>query len=275
MHDHEEMDMLMDVTGAVVGMEESDLSLGREEHLMDELMESVVPEMMDATGNISVVRGVVAEADEWQDDTIFQDRNFKEWVELEMEKLEVIMAVGPVQVLVSGQENVALGLAVINPGSYATPKKTYTHLKNELWGQALSNNVLTEIFGPTMCSTLRQELSQALAAGGAGTHPTLPVLLSPEPVSSQGLAISHVASPPIQTGVTGSRSRLHTERVIINNIQNPSNNNIISDEATFANLPKASISVQNLSRKPKPWHLVKKHGIIPDGLVQAWLTHFQ
>ena len=55
------------------------------------------------------------------------------------------MAVGPVQVLVSGQENVALGLAVINPGSYATPKKTYTHLKHELWGQALSNNVLIEI----------------------------------------------------------------------------------------------------------------------------------
>ena len=52
MHDNEEMDMLMDVTGAVVGMEESTLSLGREEHQMDELMESVMPEIMDATSSL-------------------------------------------------------------------------------------------------------------------------------------------------------------------------------------------------------------------------------
>ena len=107
MHDHEEMDMLMDVTGAVVGMEESTLSLNREEHIMDELMESVMPEMMDATSNISSVRGVVAEPDDWQDDTIFQDKDFEEWVELEMEKSEVTMEVGPEQVLVSRQENMA------------------------------------------------------------------------------------------------------------------------------------------------------------------------
>ena len=29
------------------------------------------------------------------------------------------------------------------------------------------------------------------------------------------------------------------------------------------------------SRKPKPWHLVKKRGIVPDGQVQARLTQFQ
>ena len=51
--------------------------------------------------------------------------------------------------------------------------------------------------------------------------------------------------------------------------------NNISDKATFANLPQASMSVQNSSRIPKPWHLVKKRGIIPDGLVQARLTYFQ
>ena len=29
------------------------------------------------------------------------------------------------------------------------------------------------------------------------------------------------------------------------------------------------------SLKPKPWHLVKKRGIIPDGLVQTHLNHFR
>ena len=70
------------------------------------------------------------------------------------------------------------------------------------------------------------------------------------------------------------KPRLHTEREITNNIQNPTIRNI-SDNARFTNLPQASISVQNSSRKPKPWHLVKKRGIIPDGLLQARLTYFQ
>ena len=59
MHDHEEMDMLMDVTEAVVGMEESTLSLNREEHIMDGLMESVMPEMMDTTTGGPPVTSIV------------------------------------------------------------------------------------------------------------------------------------------------------------------------------------------------------------------------
>ena len=53
MMDHEEMDKMMDVTGAVVDMEESNLSLSKEEHWMDELMLSVMdrPEVMEATPN--------------------------------------------------------------------------------------------------------------------------------------------------------------------------------------------------------------------------------
>ena len=35
MMDHEEMDQMMDVTGSVVDMEESNLSLSKEEHWMD------------------------------------------------------------------------------------------------------------------------------------------------------------------------------------------------------------------------------------------------
>ena len=39
MMDHEEMDKMMDVPGAVVDMDESNLSLSKEEHWMDELMD--------------------------------------------------------------------------------------------------------------------------------------------------------------------------------------------------------------------------------------------
>ena len=38
---------------------------------------------------------------------ICQDKNFEEWVEIEMEKFDVTMEVGPKQVLVREQENVA------------------------------------------------------------------------------------------------------------------------------------------------------------------------
>ena len=113
-----------------------------------------------------------------------------------------------------------------------------------------------------------------------GTPPTLPGLLISEQVSSLGLAIPRVLPPPFQANqaeveTSNNEPRLHTERAIAVNIQNPKIFNNISDNATFANLPQASISVKNLSRKPKPWHVVKTRGIVPDGLVQAWLTHFQ
>ena len=60
-----------------------------------------------------------------------QQEIFEKWVELEMEKLDVTMQVGPEQVLVRERENVALGLAVINFESYATPRKILKHLNHE------------------------------------------------------------------------------------------------------------------------------------------------
>ena len=36
-----------------------------------------------------------------------------------------------------------------------------------------------------------------------------------------------------------------------------------------------SFSTLSPSRKPKPWHIKKKRGIIPDGLVQSRLNHFR
>ena len=46
--------------------------------------------------------------------------------------------------------------------------------------------------------------------------------------------------------------------------------------------PKANIGLtmspllkSTSSRKPKPMHIVKKREIVPDGLVQAWLTQFR
>jgi hypothetical protein len=46
LHGHKDMGKLMN---AVMGMEESTLSLNKEEHVMDKLMESLRPEMMDTT----------------------------------------------------------------------------------------------------------------------------------------------------------------------------------------------------------------------------------
>ena len=57
---------------------------------------------------------------------------------------------------------------------------------------------------------------------------------------------------------------LHTISRSITNIPNTTNK---SDKPTFVDFSKACLPVQTLSRKPKPWHVVKKRGIVPDGLV--------
>ena len=123
-----------------------------------------------------------------------------------------------------------------------------------------------------MCSTPRQELSWGLAAGRACTPSTLPGLPRTGPGSSQGLASrsrSPSTSPPTSTQETGII--LHTVGSNINT-QNTANT---SDMPTFANFVKASLPVETSSRKPKPMHIVKKRGIIPDGLVQTRLNHFR
>jgi hypothetical protein len=168
-------------------------------------------------------------------------------------------------------------------------------LKHELWGKTLSSNALIENFGPTMCSTPRQELTKGLATERAGTPPTLSSLSSSEQVTSPGLAmpISTPPTPPlvqvevvqaeivqdqvqVEVGKVNnviSDQVLHTVKGLANTIQNPTT--VQSRKATFVNLVQASISGNISGRKPKPWHLVKKRGIVPDGLVQARLTQFQ
>jgi hypothetical protein len=266
-------------------------------------MESVRPEMMDTTSNVCGMKEVVDDMDDWLEDTIFKEIDFDDWVEVEMETLNVTMEVGPEEFLVSRQESMALGLAIFNPESYATPKKT---LKHELWGKTLSSNALIENFGPTMCSTPRQELTKGLATERAGTQPTLSSLPSPEQVASPGLAMP-IRTPPIsplvqvqdqfQAGVVQVQVQvvqaegvqvqgqvqvqvqgqvdhvIHTVKGLTNTIKNPTT--IENRKATFVNFLEARNSDVISSRKPKPWHLVKKRGIIPDGLVQARLTHFK
>ena len=84
MGDHKLMDRMMDMTGAVVSMERSELSLGMEEQFMDALMHSVMgqAEMMDTSNHIGDVMGT--DNEDWPDDFIFMDRNFEQWVEDEM-----------------------------------------------------------------------------------------------------------------------------------------------------------------------------------------------
>ena len=87
--DNEEMDDMKDVTGAVVDINEPNLSLGKEEHWMDEMMLSVIdwPVVLEAKlrgGNIGYIGGEfddVSELEEWQDDTFFQGLHFEDWVE--------------------------------------------------------------------------------------------------------------------------------------------------------------------------------------------------
>ena len=135
-----------------------------------------------------------------------------------------------------------------------------------------------------MCSTPRQELTQGLATGRTGTPPTLPGLPSSEPVTSLGLAFPKGTPPTsplsqsnkaeVEIGNSDiSEHRLHTVKAFADNIKNPTA--LHCKKATFMNLQQASISGIISSRKPKPWHLIKKRGIVPDGLVQARLTHFQ
>ena len=293
---------MMNVTGAVVAMEESTLSLDREEILLDKLMESVRPEMMETTSNGYGMKEVVEDVEDWLEDSIFNEIDFDDWVEVEMEALSVTMEVGPEEFLVSRQENMALGLAIFNPESYATPKKT---LKHELWGKTLSSNALIENFGPTMCSTPRQALTNGLATERAGTQPTFSSLPSQEQVASPGLAMplrTPTISPLVQiqdqfqAGVVQvvqaervqvqgqdkgvekvdnviSDHVIHTVKGLTNTIKNPTT--IENRKATFVTFLEARNSDVISSRKPKPWHLVKKRGIIPDGLVQARLTHFK
>ena len=69
--------------------------------------------------------------------TLFQGLHFEDWVEQEMDALNVTMDIGSEQVLVSRQEDMALGLEITTTESYATPMKTVRSQNRELWGKTL------------------------------------------------------------------------------------------------------------------------------------------
>ena len=158
------------------------------------------------------------------------------------------MDVGPEQVLVTGQENVALGLEIINPESYATPMKTNPPLEHEMWGITLPNmNFQIEDFGPKMCSTPSQEINKVSAMRGARTPPTLPLL----PTQGQNQELFSIPNPGLALPTKSSTTTLAVP------------------------IYKHTVEFSYISRKPKPMHFVKKHGNIPDGLVQARLTQIR
>ena len=100
MHDHKEMDEMKHVTGAVLYMEESELSLGKEEHFIYVLMQSLMvqQEMMDGKNNIRGKEVMGAGKEDWPDDTIFLNKNFEDWVDIEMQNMNVTIEVGSEQV---------------------------------------------------------------------------------------------------------------------------------------------------------------------------------
>ena len=106
------------------------------------------------------------ELEEWQDDTLFKGLHFEDWVEQEMDALNVTMDIGPEQVLVSRQDNMALGLEITNPESYATPMKTNPQLEPEMWGITLPNMNFQEQF-------LEQVPNPGLALPTTSPTPTL------------------------------------------------------------------------------------------------------
>ena len=87
------------------------------------------------------------------------------------------MNIGSEQVLVSRQEDMALGLEISTIESYATPMKTKPQLEHETWGKNLRNmNCQVEDFGTTICSIPSHELNTGYSFRGARTPPTLPLL---------------------------------------------------------------------------------------------------
>ena len=120
-------------------------------------------------------------------------------------------------------------------------------------------------------------MDRGLAKRGARSPPTLARLPTQGqnifPITNPGLALrTRPSSTSTRTEVLSNSNYKHTEEgdgvkeVITNLIQAPEAN----IGQTMSPLLKS-----NISRKPKPMHIVKKRGIVPDGLVQARLTQFR
>ena len=131
---------------------------------------------------------------------------------------------------------------------------------------------------------------------GAVTPPTQLVLVSPDKTPSQGLA---KADPNLRSFEEClGRYETETEVESIHTFAAPTS--ILTADETTTTTVCTGISKANLktdaklkleitsgenrkqsfstiidSVKPKPWHLIRKRGIIPDGLVQTQLNHFR
>ena len=97
--DHREMDMMMDVTGAVLDVDKYAMSIGEEELMMDVLMKTLVTplEGMDTNNNTGGRMTGGAEDEEWLEDTFFKELNFEDWVEEELMDMEVTKLVEPLE----------------------------------------------------------------------------------------------------------------------------------------------------------------------------------
>ena len=160
--DNEEMDVMMDMTEAVVDVDELNLSLAKDEQWLDVLMMSVIDNQgvtsvtISTSGddNIGYIGGEVEDVsglEGWEDETLLKGLLLEDWVENEMETLNITMDIGPEQVSFSEQEDMALGLEITTTESYVTPSKTKQQLEHEALGKTLRNmNFQIEDFGPTL-----------------------------------------------------------------------------------------------------------------------------
>ena len=97
--DHREMDMMMDVTGAVLDVDKYAMSIGEEELMMDVLMKTLVTplEGMDTNNNTGGRMTGGTEDEEWLEDTFCKELKFEDWVEEEFMDMEVKKLVEPLE----------------------------------------------------------------------------------------------------------------------------------------------------------------------------------
>ena len=136
--DHKEMDMMMDMTGAVLDM--TGVLIEEEELKLDELMTNLAPAMeaMDSMDTSSARVQRCSEEEEWMEDTVMEGLNFEEWVEEELLEMEVAKMVEPIDITYSEEGGLDLGLAITTPESYATPMKGVCIQKHDMWEKALN-----------------------------------------------------------------------------------------------------------------------------------------
>ena len=75
--------------------------------------------------------------------------NFEEGLEEELLEMEVAEMLEPMETTYCEEGECAFGLAIVTPGTYATPLKAVSTQDHDMWGKALPSNILKENFCPT------------------------------------------------------------------------------------------------------------------------------